>query len=167
MAVKPTASTSSVTGLLFGVTSESKLSNSTYLSSEVLYTQMGYSQLMSGVEAVFEYNALKIPVLLKKKTYPGPDGVRFGVFAGPSVAFRLSTQLKYGTQTVNAETHTQSTLFSLEAGALLEQSLRDGLALYGAARYVYGLTNLEKPETTGSSTMNRDIQITAGLCWAF
>lgn len=118
------------------------------LQPELLYTMKGvkanlYDKLLSvDVTASFDY--FELPVLAVY-TFRGTGNLRPRVYAGPSFAYTLSSELELSAWLVSASVDfsslTHITDFGAVAGAGFEYALGDGMLTFDA-RFQRGFTNV-------------------------
>jgi hypothetical protein len=118
------------------------------LQPELLYTQKGViGTLYEGfvdVEVTASFDYFELPVLAIY-TFRGKEKFRPLVYAGPNIAFCLSSELKLSASILSAAVDfgslTHVTDFGLLAGAGFGYVLGNGMLTFDA-RFQYGLTNV-------------------------
>lgn len=162
------------TGLMLGGFAEAPLSSTVSLQPELLYTRKGAETSFEGGNAAFKLDYLQLPVLFRVNIPTGgasslrfqaSDGgtvsVRPHLYAGPSLAFKLSCGLSgsEGGVTVNVDceefdANVSDTDFSLVIGGGV--SIGDFAA---GVRYDLGLSNIAPENET--AVRNRTFSVYA------
>jgi Outer membrane protein beta-barrel domain len=169
-----TAATQSVplsgqTGFAFGITSEMlPIWEFVYFQPELLYEQLGAAFSASGVTGNLYYNVLRLPLLAKAKGnfFDARSPLQFVGFAGPSLAFLLSSGINATAAGVTATTaapNINSFDLGLEFGVGAEYALDKRFAVLLNLRYDLGLSNVSSDPN--GSVSSRDFQILAGLSY--
>jgi opacity protein-like surface antigen len=123
-------------------------------------------------KVTFKAAELEIPILLKLRI-PTPGAITPYVFAGPNIAFILSSSQEVEAQGQNQDNDTKdqtsSTNFALDLGAGVELKIAPLTLLLLDARYSLGLSDLSKESPQDQlngghqSIKTRDIQILVGI----
>lgn len=135
------------------------------IQPELLYTMKGmkgnlYDGLVSvDVTASFDY--FELPVLAVY-TFPGSEKLKPRVYAGPSFAYNLGSELKISawlaSASVDFSSLTQTTDFGVVAGAGFDYALGKGILTFDV-RYQLGFTNVIM---TGDFDLNGSAQTISG-----
>jgi len=135
------------------------------IQPELLYTMKGmkgnlYDGLVSvDVTASFDY--VELPVLAVY-TFPGSRSLRPRVYAGPSFAYNLGSELEISawlaSASVDFSSLTQTTDFGVVAGAGFDYALGKGMITFDV-RYQLGFTNVIM---TGDFDLNGSAQTISG-----
>ena len=157
--------TSYKTGFTGGVFMNYAINERFSLEPEMLYTMKGVkSNLYDGIVSVdvtasFDY--FELP-LLAVYTLPGTKKLKPRVYAGPSFAYTLSSELEVSAWLINADVDisslTQTTDFGVVAGAGFDYALGKGNLTFDV-RYQRGFTNVIM---TGDFEINGSTQTIAG-----
>jgi hypothetical protein len=143
-----TISYSSKVGLNAGGFAEFMIGENFAVQPELTYSEMG----AKGSDGQLNINYLQLPVLAKYY-FTG-----FAVYAGPQVGFLLSAKAKAGSVTTDFKDQVNSTDFDGVVGA--EYNFDPGIVV--SARYIFGLSNIDKTASSGESTKINGFQITLG-----
>jgi outer membrane protein W len=157
--------TSYKTGFTGGVFMNFPITERFSLEPEILYTMKGvtsnlYDGLLSvDVTASFDY--FELP-LLAVYTFPGVKNLKPRVYAGPSFAYTLSSELEVSallfSTSVDISSLTQTTDFGVVAGAGFDYALGKGMLTFDV-RYQRGFTNVIM---TGDFDINGSPQTISG-----
>ena len=155
------------TGFIGGLILNYAFSETFSLQPEFLYTMKGvkgnlydYDELISlDVTASFDY--FELP-LLAVYTFPRETGLKPRVYAGPSFAYNLSSELEFTALMLSADVDfsslTQVTDFGVVAGAGFDYPLGKGMLTFDA-RFQRGFTNVIM---TGDFLINGSTQTISG-----
>ncbi len=157
--------TSTRTGLVGGVFAELGLGSVFAIRPEGLYSQKGFSETDTGIDADLKVDYIEVPLLLAARF--GQSSVRPVVFAGPVVGFEASCKLEgsSGGVSVSADcadqdVDTESTDFGVAFGGGVEVDA-GGVVLLLDGRYTLGLRDIDA--MNGSEAKNRVWSVMAGL----
>lgn len=126
------------TGFCGGAFVAFRLAESFFIQPEVLYTQKGARYEESGEELTVALDYVEVPLLFKARF--GSGGARPSLFAGPSAAFKIRSQLEFDGEKEEVE-EVKGTEFGIVAGAGLDLAAGSG-AFVIDARYTWGLTTV-------------------------
>lgn len=152
-------------GLAAGVTMIYEFDNGFGIQPELLYSEKGVStSLYEGlvdVDMNLNLNYIELPILAKY-TFPLKGSFKPNVFAGPSLAYSLSSELEAAVGIFSAgvdfSSMTHVTDFGIVLGAGFGWEVGDGIFTFDA-RYTRGFTNVI---LTGDFEINGDTQTIAG-----
>ena len=133
------------------------------LQMEALYGQRGASIQDLGTSVQLKLDYFEVPVLARLSTPRNASGTAFHVFGGPSFALRVRAR---GTATFDGETQTQDIgddLSGHDVGLVAGAGLEAGRFIVDA-RYVWGLTNLNRnPREDDTTVKHRVFAAMAGF----
>jgi hypothetical protein len=156
--------TSTRTGFAGGGFIMVRWKNGFAIQPEFLYTQKGVKLTVvegsdSG-QARLKTDFIDVPVLAR---YTVGKGVRGYVFGGPSFDFKVSAKIKVAVLGASEEQDVSSDVKSFEFALVVGGGVEFGPVLL-EARWSEGLTNLDKKETSGgTSVKTRTYLFLAGL----
>lgn len=141
-------------GFYIGGFAEINVAESFAIQPELMFTTAG-AKFSDGGDYNFNLSYISVPVLAKYKV----SG--FGIYLGPEVGFLMSAKYKADGESMDAKDDVNSINFSGVLGA--EYVLESGLGF--SARYVAGLSNLQKDADDGDKMKGSNIQI--GVLYRF
>lgn len=116
---------------------------------EILYVKKGADGTNNAADTDIEY--LEIPILVKLNI-PVIGPIKPNLFVGPSLAFKIGSEMTTDDLSVNTDDLVESTNFGLVLGAGVDFSVGAGVLTFDA-RYNWGLSNIWKElddvKTTG------------------
>ncbi len=135
---------------------------------EVLYSQKGAKVSVGTNEATVSVNYLEIPVLVKLTTPVAPPLVSANFYAGPAVAFKLSSKTEVNGQKIDDPDSAEDDLKSSDLGGVLGANLSfSALGLAAVMvdlRYTLGLSDItDAQDADPQSIKNGVVSLTVGL----
>lgn len=147
-------------GIMGGLSLDWQLSDSLYLTPELMYVQKGAKVTVLSIEASAKYSYIEVPVLLKAKFDASPEFKPY-VMAGPSLGILMSASSTVGTAAAtDIKSATNSTDFGLNIGGGFEYWASQTWALYFNTRYYLGLSDIS---TASTKDKTRGLYFLAGV----
>lgn len=165
VAVNPTVTTDSRTGLIVGSLLDINFTPQITLTPGVRFTMKGFSNTANTVTNTVKLNYLEFPVLLKVK-FPLTE-IKPYLAAGPVLGLNLSANLDQTNGTQSASNDISSSTESIDFGLLFAGGMdfKVGLStsLFFQVGYQLGLSNINKTANDVTTIKNNAFQITGGV----
>ena len=129
---------------------------------EGLYVMKGAKADSSGVEATLKLDYIEFPILFVAKL-PAGDKLNFNLFAGPTLAFKIKSEVDVEGVTFDLDDDTKGFEFGAAIGAGFEYLL-ESFSIIADARYSLGASSVfEDVGGVSIDAKNRGIGIMAGV----
>jgi hypothetical protein len=133
-------------GFIGGVSFDFKVHEMFSLQPELLYSMKGCKLTAGDDEAVWKFNYIEIPVLVKLHI-PAGEAVDPSFFVGPAVGMNLSADFEITedseTESIDISDNVKDVEFSVVVGAGLDITVGERGAFIIDLRFDYGLTTLD------------------------
>jgi len=122
--------------------------------------QRGGNISEAGDDFTFKLSYLELPLMIKYNFKTSNTLVPYAM-AGPSLGYLLNAKIEFGDDEVDAKDQLKRVDFGLGLGGGVSIP-RGKLTLFGEARYVLGVSNINDDQSDETKVRNRGLQILFG-----